>query len=165
MLLSFNHESVTTFLNRCFQEECREDETPAFRSLTVVHICAYHALRRVRTYVSKRSKSSVASRLAVNAYRALLRTNSLAEAQEVVTLMAKVFGRKRKSRDVDLARSELELIQERHQEHVERTQEDGNVGPSEDVSDEPDQEVSFIIVCKRIQPSIPRARETVREQH
>ncbi|KAE8743905.1 hypothetical protein FOCC_FOCC009463 [Frankliniella occidentalis] len=56
--------------------------------------------------------------LAVNAYRALLRTNSLSEAEKVVKLMATVFGRKKQSDSVERAVKELEAIQE---QHVERT--------------------------------------------
>lgn len=78
----------------------------------MLHICAYHALRRVRSYVSRRSTDSDVSKFAVNAYRALLRTDNLEEAKRVAMLMTTVFGRKKRSEHVDRARKQLEEIQE-----------------------------------------------------
>lgn len=120
MLQAFNHEDVISFLNRCYKAEEKgtvKDETSVFRDLTVLHICAFHALRRVKTYTSRNTKGKgkfEVSKLAVDAYRALLRTDSRQEAEKVIRLIATVFGRKKKSSHVENAIKDLQRIQEEH---------------------------------------------------
>lgn len=112
--MTFNSEGIINFLERCFREERREEsKDSAFRAKTVLHICAYHALRRVRCYVAKHAKSKAASKLAVNAFRALLRTDTLDAARDIVVLMATVFTQKHNSEAVKTAREELQQKQEK----------------------------------------------------
>ncbi|KAK3918356.1 Syntaxin pep12 [Frankliniella fusca] len=111
-----------SYLNRCWELESSTEkvEDDAFPSLTVLHICAAHAICRVRTYVKETGKPDHVRRLAEKAHRTLLRTDNLSDARKVLRLIAKVFGCAKQSPDVDTAVAELERIQREHVQRVAR---------------------------------------------
>ena len=148
-LMTCNQENVLAFLQRCWtEEERRESESSddgKFSSLTVLHICAFHAIRRIRSFVSRKTTDAQVRKLAVNAYRALLRTKSRSEAEKIVSLTATVFGRKKKSAEVTRAREELERIQGQHEARTKAVRAvnpsaaaESTATPREDEHDNPD---------------------------